>query len=349
MNKESKRDEVPDHARRGRMIHKEQLSLSVRPCFAASTLILLMPFFVLLSGCGNSISEPAPHATPSTPSVFRFVAWSDTQGGNTTLAALSAQVLTLNPAFTLYAGDGESQGFTTSGRNRFLAAIDGNSSNGVSAMTFFVRGNHDRSDTSGWQQYYELASVAGAVGATHYSAFTPDLTYSFDYQNSHFVAIDVLGDADVITPAQISWLDSDLAAAEVRGLTHAFIYFHGPIFCVESVHCEFTGKSGSYAPQALIEVLNKHPLVSASFHGHEHVLAYTHMDTTRLPSLTHDFEEIVAGTAGSPLYTCDLPSRTEWCDSVKGFATVDVSGPAVRISFYQQGSSTPIKTIDFSK
>jgi hypothetical protein len=258
-------------------------------------------------------------------------------------------VLTLNPAFTLYAGDGESEGFTIAGTNSFLAAIDGNSSNGVSARTFFVRGNHDALDTSGWQQYYELASVAGAVGATHYSAFTPDLTYSFDYKNSHFVAIDVPGDADVITPAQISWLDGDLAAAEVRGLTHAFIYFHGPIFCVESVHCEFTGASGSYAPQKLIEVLNKHPLVSASFHGHEHVLAYTHMDTTRLPSLTHDFEEIVAGTAGAPGYPCDSPARTEWCDSVNGFATVDVSGRAVKVSFYQQGISAPIKTIDFSK
>lgn len=330
------------------MIHKKESSRSV-PCFAAPTFILLVPFFVLLSACGNSMSQPTPHPPPPTPSSFRFVAWSDTQGGNATLAALSAQVLTLNPAFTLYAGDGESQGFTISGRNRFLDAIDGNTSNGVSGRTFFVRGNHDASDTSGWQQYYELASVSGSVGATYYSAFTPDLTYSFDYQNSHFVAIDVLGDANVITPEQISWLDGDLAAAEVRGLTHAFIYFHGPIFCVESVHCEFTEKSGSYAPQALIEVLNRHTLVSASFHGHEHVLAHTHMDSTRLPGLTHDFEEIVAGTSGAPRYACDLPERTEWCASVNGFATVDVSGSAVRVSFYQQGISTPIKTVDFSK
>jgi hypothetical protein len=257
--------------------------------------------------------------------------------------------LTLDPAFTLYSGDAEPQGYTTAGTSLFLAAIDGNASNGVSARTFLVRGNHDILDTPGWQQQYELATVAGTIGATHYSAFTPELTYSFDYKNSHFAAIDVPGDVDLITPEQISWLDSDLSAAEVRGLTHAFLYFHGPIFCVQSVHCAFPAESGSRAPQALIAVLNKHPLVSASFHGHEHVLTYTHLDATRLPGLTHAFEEIVAGTAGAPNYVCDLPARTEWCDSGNGFATIDVSGLAVRISFYQQGISTPIKTVDFSK
>jgi hypothetical protein len=89
--------------------------------------------------------------------------------------------------------------------------------------------------------------------------------------------------------------------------------------------------------------------VSASFHGHEHVLAYTHMNAARLPGLTHDFEEIVAGTAGAPIYACDLPARSEWCDSVNGFATIDISERAVRVSFYQQGISTPIRTVDFSK
>ncbi|MGZ7103242.1 MAG: hypothetical protein ACXVJ1_14490, partial [Candidatus Angelobacter sp.] len=69
----------------------------------------------------------------------------------------------------------------------------------------------------------------------------------------------------------------------------------------------------------------------------------------RLPNLTHDFEEIVAGTAGAPNYACDLPARTEWCDWVNGFATVEVSGRAVAVNFYQQGILTPIKAITFSK
>lgn len=335
------------------MIQNKQSPRPAPKCFAVPALILLafLVNLVVLSGCGNSMSAPTPPPPPPTPSpsVFRFVVWADTRGGNTTLAALSTQALTLNPAFTLYAGDGESQGFTIAGTNRFLSAIDGDARNGVSAKTFFVRGNHDALDTSGWQQHYELEAVAGAVGATHYTAFTADLTYSFDYQNSHFVGIDVPGDADIITPAQISWLDSDLATAEVRGLTHAFLFFHGPIYCIESLHCGFSEKSGSSTPEALIEVLNKHELVSASFHGHEHVLAHTHMDMTRLPSLTHDFEQIVAGTAGAPSYACDLPLRTEWCDSVNGFATVEVSGRTVRVNFYQQGISTPVKTVDFSK
>lgn len=330
------------------MIHESHSSRSAWPGFAVATLIVLglLPYFVL-AGCGGGAPPPAP--TPPPPSSFTFVVWADTRGNYSTLATLSAQADTHDPAFTLYAGDGESNGFSAAGTNVLMAAIDGNSSNGLSARTFIVRGNHDALDTAGWQQYYDLVGVARAVGATHYSAFTPDLTYSFDYQNSHFVAIDVPGDADLITSAQTSWLDSDLAAAEARGLTHAFIYFHGPIFCVESLHCQFTDSSGSYAPQTLIQVLNKHTIVSASFHGHEHVLAYTHVDSKRLPNLTHDFEEIVAGTAGAPNYTCDLPARTEWCDSVNGFATVRVSGRAIAVDFHQQGILTPIKTVAFSK
>lgn len=330
------------------MIHESHSSRSAWPGFAVATLIVLglLPYFVL-AGCGGGAPPPAP--TPPPPSSFTFVVWADTRGNYSTLATLSAQADTHNPAFTLYAGDGESNGFSAAGTNVLMAAIDGNSSNGLSARTFIVRGNHDALDAAGWQQYYDLVGVARAVGATHYSAFTPDLTYSFDYQNAHFVAIDVPGDADLITSAQTSWLDSDLAAAEARGLTHAFIYFHGPIFCVESLHCQFTDSSGSYAPQTVIQVLNKHTIVSASFHGHEHVLAYTHVDSKRLPNLTHDFEEIVAGTAGAPNYTCDLPARTEWCDSVNGFATVRVSGRAIAVDFHQQGILTPIKTVAFSK
>jgi hypothetical protein len=294
-------------------------------------------------------STPAASSTPSAQAAFRFVSWGDSRDGNSTLASLSPQVLATNPALTLYPGDAESAGFTTAGTQSFVAALNGNNNNGLSTKTFFVRGNHDTGNTAAWQAYYNLANTASAVGATHYSALSSQLTYSFDYQNSHFVGMDVAGDANVITTAQISWLDGDLAAAETRGLTHAFIYFHGPVYCVESQHCPYTGTTGSYSPQALIDVFSKHPIVSAVIAGHEHLLAYIHLDTSRFPTLAHPIEQIITGSAGAPLYACNLPGRTDWCDSVSGFATVDVSGLQFTINYYQQGSTTALKTVQGSK
>jgi Calcineurin-like phosphoesterase len=301
------------------------------------------------TGSTTPTPTPAPTPTPTPTSSFRFLAWGDSRDYPSVLASLSNQAVALKPAFTVYTGDAESNGFTVSGADAFISAIDGYASNGTSAKTFLIRGNHDAGNTGGWQSYYNFAATATAVGATNFSALDADLTYSFDYQNAHFVAVDVPGDTDLITSAQMAWIDSDLTAAETRGVTHAFLYWHGPIYCVESQHCSFSGQLGSYAPQALVNVINKHAIISAMFFGHEHVLAHTHMDATRISGLTHPFEEIVVGTAGAPLYGCDMPARPNWCDAVAGYAMVDVAGPALTINYYKQGSTTPIKTVTYTK
>ena len=60
-----------------------------------------------------------------------------------------------------------------------------------------------------------------------------NLTYSFDYGNSIFIGLDVPGDIYLLTQAEVDFLDARLTYAENAGLTHAFIYFHGPEYCVE--------------------------------------------------------------------------------------------------------------------
>jgi hypothetical protein len=317
---------------------------------------------LVLQGCGgsqasnpssasNAANSGASSSTGSSSSAaaFRFVSWGDSRDGASTLAAISSQVAGASPNFTIYTGDLEPSGFTTVGTQLYIAAMNGNANNGLSAKTFSIRGNHDSANTTGWQAYYNIAGVANTVGATHISTLTTELTYSLDYQNAHFVGIDVPGDASLISAAQISWLDADLAAAESRGLVHAFIYFHGPIYCVESQHCTFTGSTGSYAPAALITVLNNHPIVTATFHGHEHLLAETQMNSSRFPGLNHPIEQIITGAAGAPLYACDIPGRADWCDAVNGFATVDIAGKQMTVNYYQLGSSTPLKTVQVTK
>lgn len=101
-------------------------------------------------------------------------------------------------------------------------------------------------------------------------------------------------------------------------------------------------------PTALVNVIDRHPIVSATFHGHEHTLAYTHLDGTRLTSLTHPVEEFAANAgvwhthetvAGRTDYSmtqgCPEDSRG-YCDSpIHGFVVVDVSGSTYRVSAYR--------------
>lgn len=293
---------------------------------------------------------------------FRFISWADTKSDRDILSELSDQAVKLNPAFSIYPGDLESSGFTSSGMAKWIAAMNGeltgdSAPNGMADIVFAVRGNHDDSNTSGWQSFWNFAQTASRVGATNFSHMPgqEDLTYSFDYGNAHIVGIDVPGDADKITDSQVHWLDQDLAAAESRGLTHAFIFFHGPIYCVDG-HCSYSTRVGSLSSSVenLIEVLNKHPIVSATFHGHEHTYAYTYIDETRIPpdggfeGVTHPFHQFVTGDAGAGPKSCK-ENRCDYNMAKHGFVTVDVAGPTVTVTFYRMGSTSPVHTISFSK
>ncbi len=281
---------------------------------------------------------------------FNFVAWGDTKSARDVLSSLSNQAKQLNPAFTLYSGDLEDSGFTQSGALAWKEAMNGGNGNGMFDKVFPVRGNHDSGNTAGWQSFYSLKDAVPRVGGSNYSAMTEDLTYSFDYQNAHFTGIDVTGDASKISAEEISWLDRDLTAAESRGLTHAFIYFHGPIYCVaEHCSCDARTCATNSAVKSLIEVINKHPIVSATFHGHEHTYAHIHVDNTRIPEVTHPFEEFVTGDAGAGPVGCSKSFRFDYCMPDHGFISVAVNGAAFVVNYYKQGSTTPVKTLSFTK
>jgi hypothetical protein len=273
---------------------------------------------------------------------FRFVSWGDTKTGTSALATLSNQAKALSPTFTIYTGDLIDSGSGSGTLDTWKNALNGGSNNGTFDITFPVRGNHDKGTSALWPNFFDLAGVAARIGATNYTELNPDATYSFDYGNSHFVGIDVLGDVTAMSAAQIIWLDNDLTAAEDRGLTHAFLFWHGPIYAVDD-HCCPT------APSNLITVLNKHSIVSATFHGHEHVIAYAHIDSSRISGVTHPFEEFVTGAGGAGRYSC-RSGRSEYCySSDDSFATIDVSGTSFTANFYRKNNTTPLQTWTFTK
>lgn len=284
---------------------------------------------------------------------FRFVAWGDSRGTSkgvdtAVFSPLSDQAAAYSPKFTLFSGDLCAK-FARTCPSAWTTAINGKSGNGMFNITFVTRGNHDvgnKKINALWQSYFDMEGTVSDLSATNFSQMTEDETYSFDYGNSHFVSVDVPGDVNIITPTEITWLDSDIAAAEARGQVNTFIFWHGPIYCVDG-HCNYTTTSGSDAPAALVDVLNKHATIKATFHGHEHVNTHTHIDSTRIPGLTHEFEQFVLGSAGAPPYTCDNTARFDFCNPTPGFGVLDVSGSSITINVYLQNQTTAAYTLTF--
>lgn len=311
----------------------------------------------VLAACVSLFLSPA---LVKSESAFRFVVWGDATDLLEYVVTNAAQIRQLNPqpSLNLFAGDLYDTGFSLAAVEALKSSMDGGSDTALSGTLFPVRGNHDITDgataTTGWQTYFDMAKrVSGGdlskgvpgIGGSNYAnmANCDSLTYSFDYQNSHFVGLDIPGDVTLVTASQLTWLDADLAAAESRGLQHAFLWWHGPVYSCGSRH------GGINAPASMITVLNKHAIVSAIFGGHAHVAAWAHMYTNRIASITHPFEAFIVSPVAEGL--ASLPD-TNRCDfgygDVRGFTTVDVRGAAFTVSFHVQDEPAPRFTRTFS-
>ena len=265
-------------------------------------------------------NTPTPTSTPTVnPSSFTFASMSDSHDQVPEFTGTINQVRTLNPNFIIFNGDYENNGVATSEMNDMTTVLNNAS---LFNNAFIVRGNHD-DELSGsaapWQTYFTnrfgSATHPLPAGASNYvglNASSTYLSYSFDYGNSRFIGLDVPGDADLLSSAQYTFLDNRLTDAESLGLTHAFIYFHGPEYCVEDTHCGCTSRTdASCTPSQFITIVNRHPIISATFHGHEHVLGHVHMDNTRISTLTHPYEEFFTSSAGMPYAFTTFTARID--------------------------------------
>jgi hypothetical protein len=298
-------------------------------------------YSILISILLNFVSIAPVSAQTS----FKFVAFGDTKSDTDVLENLSVQIQsTINPAFTLFAGDLESSGFSTAIEG-WKTALNGATNNGLFDKTFVVRGNHDSSNTAGWQNYFNMSQTATRVGANNYSFLSDDLTYSFDYGNSLFIGVDVLGDISAMPSAHIAWLDQRLTDAENRGIKHAFLFFHGPLYAVANHCCPDV-------PDSLLTVLNRHEIISAVFAGHEHTLTYTHLTSSRITGLTNDIEQFVTGDAGAGPTSATSGRYDNYVNTspnTGGFVVVEVNGDNYTISIYKGGTTTPQFTSSFTR
>ena len=307
----------------------------------------------------TSIPTPTNPSLPASASaldstIFSFVTLSDAQDDGANLPATANQALALNPNFGIFIGDLEDDGVTNTMMNVETSALGS-----LYPKMLFVRGNHDdhQPGSAGlWQNYFVTANrplPAGVTNLTLLDSNSAYLNYSFDYGNSRFIGLDVPGDADLLTTSQLNFLDVRLTNAENIGLIHAFIFFHGPPYCTESTHCNCTAKSdSSCTPSAFISVINKHPIVDATFDGHEHLLAWTHMDNSRVANLTHPYEQFLTSPSGTGNYNQYVfPNRVDYANlqNAMAFGSVTVNGASFTVNFYRVGTTTPVWSKTFSQ
>ncbi len=277
---------------------------------------------------------------------FRFVVFGDSRGDNMSsqvntviLSQLSNVANSFNPAFALFTGD---LCFDFASRGNCPSVWRDAMNSDLLSRTVPVLGNHDAGDTTLWQSTFDIASIVVSFGGTNYN-YRPGkdgLDFSFDYGNSHFVGLVVINDVNSSTPSaeQLSWLDADLTGAESTGCggggcTLTFIWFHVPVYCVSlyTEHCS----PPPIPPPGWTTVTNAHPTIAAIFHGHEHALAYVHINGDKVTGVSQDreYEEFISAGAGAPLYNCG--PRADWCDDTNfGFMTVDVANSTARIQVY---------------
>jgi hypothetical protein len=321
-------------------------------------------FFYLISLLASILFVVrAPGTTTNSKSSsqpFTFVSMGDGQANAALITTTANQIASLNPAIVIFNGDLEISGVISTEIDPMISAIK---NAGLYDKTFLVRGNHDNvmGGSAGlWESYFETSPNIKVLpaGVSEYVSLDSNsdyLNYSFIYGNAMFIGLDVPGDIwYALTSAELTFLDARLAYAESIGLVHAFIYFHGPLYCVEGMHCTCSTRTdANCTPANLVTILNRHPIVSATFHGHEHILGWTHMDGSRVAGLTGSFEQFITSPSGGTTYNGLLfPARMDYTymdmGASQGFAVVTVNGDAFTFSIYKVGTTAPVWSHTFN-
>jgi hypothetical protein len=223
----------------------------------------------LLCGCANGATirllVPAPVVSAaarlqaaSDPGHFMFAVAGDNRATakNVPMPPTARQIFSefrlLRPAFTLWTGDAiygsdDTVGEAEAEWSDFLAAAD----QGRTPL-FNAPGNHEIYDRRDLESLYEK---------------TCGLLYgSFDYGNSHFIALDTeeVGRKPGISALQRAWLEADLEAN--RQAANTFVFMHHPLFPKKA----YAGWDNP-AERDAVHQLFVHYGVKYVFAGHEHL------------------------------------------------------------------------------
>jgi len=128
---------------------------------------------------------------------------------------------------------------------------------------YVVMGNHDRTGKTKADAAWRNAFTLPTNGPANYE----ELTYSFDYENSHFVFLNSeKPEEHIINKTQRTWLERDLASNKKENV---FVFFHEPAYPVGSKIGE--GLDAEKKDRDALWKIFKSYKVAAVFNGHEHI------------------------------------------------------------------------------
>ncbi len=222
--------------------------------------------------CGGAESELRSFRTaPRRQRPFTFVAYGDSRSNPGVHGRIAARIAEADPALILHTGDlvGTGVDYSLWTREFFEPLADL-----ISRVPIWpVIGNHEADGIN----FENLFSLPG-----------DERTYSFDYGNAHFVALDSLS---APAPALLDWLRADLAASRADW---KFVYYHVPTY-------NAGGHASAWGRDVLPAILRA-GRVDIVFAGHSHVYERTKplrpSDRAQDQPVTH----IVTGGGGANLY-----------------------------------------------
>jgi hypothetical protein len=196
------------------------------------------------------------HQKPAQFSAFSFAVTSDTHCNTQTngfdLAA--KEISQLNPAFLLTSGDMHHQ--STCELQLIAGLVTTEKEPGKNYLWYPVTGNHDMDNLTNMQLLRDHNPGGDSLPhiVNHFS-HCPETVYSWDYQNAHFVALNLYCDAHDtsfrfsqdgstvprVTDNLYDWLKSDLESTDRQ---HIFVIGHTPMFPHEDI--DWGGYETSY-------------------------------------------------------------------------------------------------------
>ncbi|MCK4560361.1 MAG: metallophosphoesterase [Calditrichia bacterium] len=230
---------------------------------------------------GETTSEDNNFQTAVTPNEdFIFVAYGDTRTNASDHLSVVNRIIALNPKLVLNTGDLVEEGNSQYQWDIYFDTIKDLANN---TPIYSSAGNHEAESPLYYNQFF----------LPHNNPDSTEKYYSFDYGNSHFIALNT-NISYQVGSAQYTWLESDLDAASSAAFT--FVFFHHPPYCSGTSHGSDLNVRRTLCP--LFETYG----VDMVFNGHEHI----YERTIPINGITY----VVTGGGGAPLSS--VGSRGSW-------------------------------------
>ncbi|HBB36981.1 MAG: hypothetical protein UX02_C0002G0191 [Candidatus Moranbacteria bacterium GW2011_GWC1_45_18] len=187
-----------------------------------------------------------------------------------------------------------------------------------------VMGNHDFVSLGFWNSCFGPPQN-GPAGFT-------GISYSFDFENSHFVVLSSSYPIwHAIDAAQRSWLEADLSANTKENV---FVFFHAPAFPVGG-KIKNSLDANPEERDAFWQIIDSNN-VTAVFSGHEHIFSRRLIDSSVFPGAQNSIYQIGEGNTDANPHSKPV-QNVEYFFGQKSYLVVSVDGTQITTSLFKPG------------